>query len=946
MNPRRLGVVLLLAVVSLQAGTSRPAAAEHSRARGESNTDPELRGEVERALEHRQEGSRALIPVEILTADDRAAERAVSRAGGTVTGSVAGQLVQALVPAGGVASLADDDSARYVQRPVRVNRLPRTEAVGFGPTIGDEVALTNAAAWHDAGITGGVRVGIIDFFDPSVWNPAEHGPFPDAAHQFCLDALDGLCTPSGQIAQGDRHGVAVAEIVKDMAPDAELFIATAGTTAETQSAIDWMVSNGVHIVTRSLGAPYDGPGDGTGPLDAVVDNAAAHGITWFNSGGNDAAAGYGRYTDGVDANGFVDFLNGPGVDTMLRIDPTGGGVAFDGIRWANDWNLPPSSVTDYAVEVYAGFTESSLTLLGVVNDSQVGGAPPLEAADLSAAIGFGQAMFLRIRVVAHYSPSAPDTIEVATFFGDIEPGRQSAPFSAAKPVVDSRNPALVSVGAIDPADGSTGIAFYSSRGPTNDGRIKPDVSAPSCVHSTIYPAPNCFNGTSAASPAAAGMAALLLGRSLAVPGMPLASLTRHLVRDLGPPGVDNDYGSGEILLPAAPAAVSNAPSAFTALGASVRLLDTRPSSFTGPPGLVGPFPQYSIIDLPITSSGVVPAGATAVAVNVTSTDSAAPFFVQALPTLGGAVGAFSTINVTAPGQVRPNLAVVPLGQGSISIFIPTGGNVIVDAMGYFSPSPATDSGRFVPVNPRRVLDTRPTEAGPVPAGWVPHRPAAGETVRVEVPADAGVPTTGVSALVVNVTATEPAAAGFLQALPTGAAPGQTSNVNYLAGETAATHAIVPLGSDGTISVFTFSSAHIVVDVMGYLTGPGAGVASAGRFVPITPDRFYDSRVAPNAMHPAGSTVTVPLAGGSLAVPAGASAISMNLTSDQAAGPGFLTAYPADGSFPLSSNLNFVTATTVANAGLVKLSTIGTLNTFVNIATHVIIDVNGYFTGTQ
>ncbi|HEY7627133.1 MAG TPA: S8 family serine peptidase, partial [Ilumatobacteraceae bacterium] len=789
MRHRALGTAIAVFVASLAAGGAH-AHAHAPRHAERDNTEPALQIEVAAALAHHVDGQRdGLISVEVLAADTTAVDREVNRLGGTVTGTVDRQLVQALVPAGAVSMLAAADSSTYVRRPLHINRVPRFEAPGFGATVGDEVALTNAAAWHNAGITGNVRVGIIDFFDLTVWNVNEHGPVPDAAHQFCISP--DVCT-NGMInsAAGDRHGVAVAEIVKDMAPGSELFLATTETVAETQSAIDWFVANGVSIITRSLGAPYDGPGDGTGPLDSLVDYAAARGITWFNSAGNDGFNGYGRYTNGVDSAGYVDFDNGPGVDTALRIDPSQGGVAFDGIRWANDWYTDPSARTDYMVEVWAGANESTMSWLVNLDEPQIGGAPPLEAVDFGLQVGFGQSVFLRIRATAHYIASQPDTIEVATFFGGIEPGRQSTSFSAAKSVVDSRSPALVAVGAIDPADGSHGIAFYSSQGPTNDNRVKPDVSAPSCVRSTIYQP--CFNGTSAASPAAAGMAALLLSRNLALPGMALASLTRHLVRDLGATGPDNAFGSGEILLPAPPTALSGgagAASAFTPLAAPVRLLDTRPASLTGP-AQPGPYPQFAIVDLPLGSSGAIPATATAVAVTVTSTDSVGPYFVQALPTLAGAVGAFSTVNITAASQVRPNFAIVPVGQGSISIFIPNGGNVIVDAMGYFSPSGAVSAGRYVPVDPHRVLDTRPQIGGPVPIGWTPHKPAAGEAVRVDLPADAGIPTTGVAALVVNVTATEPAAPGFLQALPTGAVTGQTSNVNFAAGETAATHAIV------------------------------------------------------------------------------------------------------------------------------------------------------------
>ena len=948
---RTLGAVLLLVALSPAAGPIQQVGAQTPRPDNSSQLDPKLGADIDRALARRVSGQRdALISVEILTSDERAVEQAVNHLGGTVSGSVEGQLVQAFMPAGAIDQLSSISAVQYVQRPVRINRLPREEAVGFGTVVGDEVQLTNAGAWQQAGMTGNVRVGIIDFFNLTLWNTNEHGPVPDAAHQFCPDLTQGLCT-AGQInsGAGDRHGIAVAEIIKDMAPGAELFLATTTTTAETQAAIEWFVQNGVHIVTRSLGAPYDGPGDGTGPLDSVVDYASAHGITWFNSGGNDAAFGYGRYIDGVTADGYVDFLNGPGVDTMLRIAPQSGGVAFDGIRWANDWHLPAGQVTDYSIEIWQGSSETSATFTGIVlNNPQNSGAPPLEAVDELFNVSGGQLLFLKIHADSNYSPSAPDTIEVATFFGAIESGRTSAAYSAAKPVVDSRNPSLLAVGAVDPANGSTGIAFYSSQGPTNDGRIKPDISAPSCVKSTMYPSPGCFNGTSAASPAAAGMAALLLARGLAEPGMPLAALTKHLVADLGPPGLDNAYGAGEIRLPAPPAPTSSEPSSFTGLSTPVRVLDTRPTSFFGPPGLTGPYPQFAIIDLPISSSGVVPPSATSVAVNVTSTDSASQFYVQALPTLAGSVGGFSTINVASPGQIRPNFAIVPLGQGSISIFIPTGGNVIVDVMGYFTPAPTATAtaGRFVAVNPRRALDTRPAEGGPVPSGWVAHKPAIGEAVRVDVPADIGVPTSGVSALVVNVTATESSGAGFLQALPTGGSPGQTSTVNYAAGQTSATHAIVPLGADGTISVFTSNASHIVVDVTGYITDDTTESSTAGLFVPIAPERYYDSRSAPNTIHAGGSTVTVPLAGPPFGVPVGAAAISMNLTSDGATGSGFVTAYPTDGSFPVASNLNYIAATPVANAALVKLSAAGTLNIFVNVATHVIIDVNGYFTGTQ
>ncbi len=896
------------------------------------------------------------IPVEMITSDTVQVARQARDLGAIITGSVPGELIQALVPAGSVGELAAASSAgsagAWLRSPLRISRPPSSIATGgaathaqFGALTGQNVALTNATAWQAAGNTGiGVKVGIVDFFDLGLWNTSEQGPKPDASHQFCLDTsgsspaycpipTDGLNNGDGQ-----EHGVAVAEVVKDMAPGAELYIATVGTTADLRAVIDWFSSNGVSIITRSLGSPYDGPGDGTGPLDAVVDYAAARGITWFNSAGNDAAGGYGRFTGGVTADGYVDFDNGPGVDTTLSA--VGPCIGFDGIRWANDWGKPADQVTDYTIEISTSFGDTETFGQG----NQVLGAPPLEVTDLYDNCRYSS-LTIRMKRTATGGDPSPDVIEVGLFSGHLEAGHSTAAYSAAKPVVDSFNPALISVGAIDPPAGGV-IATYSSQGPTNDGRVKPDVAAPSCVQSTVYNSTvygpgACFNGTSAASPTAAGFAALLLGRGLALAGAPLASLVRHLVTDLGAPGADNAFGTGRITLPSPPAAnIANSPAQFVTLSAPQRLLDTRASSPT-PGARIGPFRQFDIVDVPIPNLAVTPI--TAVAVSIVSVDSVAAHFVQALPTMMGQLGGFANLNVAAPGQIKPNFAIVPVGLGgSISLYMPTGGNIIVDLMGYFTPAAAAavSAGRYVPVDPVRVLDTRPGTPGPVPAGWADHQPSPGETVVIAAPSF--VPVTA-AALVLNLTAVGATGPGFLRAQPTGATGLTTANGNYVAGTDSGTMAIVPIGADGTVSIFTSASTHIVADITGYITGSGDPSSSAGLFVPITPGRGYDSRSAPNAVHSAQSTRTIQL-GGLSTVPIGANAVSVNFATDQSASPGFLTAFPSGGVLPLVSNLNFSTSAPISNAAIVRLAPAGAVDVFVNQTTHVIIDLNGYFTG--
>jgi Subtilase family len=929
---RRRARCLLVSVVAFGFIASSTPLAPSADAVGPDDGDITDPGLV-RAIESAPSASTRLT-VEVVTNDTSAARAEVRELAGIVTGSVPGEVLQVSIPVGQIDALAAADSVQTIRKPLIANR-PVTGLVEYGPVTGQNVAVTNASAWHAAGITGvGVKVGVVDFFDISLWNPAEHGPLPDAAHRLCIDnSGGGFCPSTG--ADGEEHGVAVVEIIRDMAPDVELFLATVGTASDLRVAIDWFANNGVTIITRSLGAAYDGPGDGTGPLAAVVDHATARGLTWFNSAGNDAAGAYGRFSEGVDASGYVDFQPGSGVDTTLGIldDPTSfvTCVGFDGIRWS-DWNKAASQMTDYAIEVWVG---SSLE--ETIDARQASTGQPIEGQDFYGCALDSSAIEIRIRRVSGGDTSG-DIVEVGLFVGDLE--HPSVAYSAAKPVVDSRSPGLVAVGAVDPATGPN-IGFYSSQGPTNDGRTKPDMSAPSCVNSSIYnststPGIPCFNGTSAASPAAAGMAALLFQRGLAGSGAHLAALTKHMVIDLGAPGPDNVFGSGRATLPPPPpAAIDARPAQFVPLANPTRILDTRAGSAT-PGARIGPHPQFTILDLPIG----IP-GATAAAVSIVSVDSVAQGYIQALPKLMGTLAGSSNLNVATSTQIQPNFAIVPIGvDGSITLYLYAGGNVVVDLLGSFTPAatPAVSSGRFVAVDPVRVLDTRPESNGPVPPEFVPHIPAAAETVRVT-----GIPA-GASAAVVNVVADQAQGSGFLRVQPTGATGLSTSNGNFVAGLASGTLSIVPVGSDGTISVYTSQITHIVVDLMGFITNTSAAASSAGLFVPLTPSRSYDSRNAPGGIHQSLSTRLIPMTGST--IPTGASAVSMNLTSDAAAAPGFLTVFPADQPLPTISNLNYPATDPRANAGMVRLPANGTLNTLVNQTTHVIIDVNGYFTGTM
>jgi hypothetical protein len=204
-------------------------------------------------------------------------------------------------------------------------------------------------------------------------------------------------------------------------------------------------------------------------------------------------------------------------------------------------------------------------------------------------------------------------------------------------------------------------------------------------------------------------------------------------------------------------------------------------------------------------AGVVPGDAVAVAVNLTATQEAGPGYVTAYP-CGGAVPLVSNVNF-GTGQTVPNSAIVPIGANrSVCFFANTSVQIIVDLAGWFSGSGTS----LTTVVPTRLLDTRNGTGG-----WYGVL-ASGQTIDLTVGGVAGVPANA-AAVVLNVTVSDAAGAGYLTVYPCGGDVPLASNLNFTAGETRANLVTVRLGTGGKVCFYSFGRVAVIADITGYLT---------------------------------------------------------------------------------------------------------------------------------
>ena len=267
------------------------------------------------------------------------------------------------------------------------------------------------------------------------------------------------------------------------------------------------------------------------------------------------------------------------------------------------------------------------------------------------------------------------------------------------------------------------------------------------------------------------------------------------------------------------------------------------------------------------------------------------------------------------------------------------GLAAVTAATVLAPEPATAAvatSKFVPMTPRRIVDTRRPDIGPYGA-LAPESP-----ITIDIGAVPGRPAGTPVAAAVTITVVDAIGPGFATAWPTGGTRPEVSNVNVsIAGAPVPNFAIVPLSASGRFSLSISTAAHVLVDLAGVFVTT-SGSTTAGRVVAVTPTRLLDTRSG--SAVPAGGTVDVAVAG-TAGIPADAAAVAMTVTATGANGSGYVTVWPKGTTRPEVSTLNIPGAgSTVANLALVPVGAGGKVSLFSDGGTHLLADVVGYVTG--
>ena len=366
----------------------------------------------------------------------------------------------------------------------------------------------------------GVKIGVIDlgFTSYTASQAADELPLALSIVDYTNTGLNGT-----------NHGTNVAEIVHDMAPAAELYLAKIGSIQQLQQAMLDMQAAGVKVINHSVAWFGTSFYDGTGDVCAITNQAESAGILWVNAMGNSRTAHYlGGFTDD-DINLQHEFSSGQNYNTVNLTQGVNTTLVLN-------WDDYPSSRIDYNLYIYNGIPGSGGSVVASSLNSQSGsGGTPYEAISYTPAF-----------TGTHYivvTRRSTNTAQIPLTLFTLGPAL-STRVTASSLVQPADCASVLSVGAVDLNDNAEG---FSSEGPTTNGLNKPDIAA---TDRTVTSLSSSFAGTSGSSPHVAGAVALILSQN---PGFTPLQLRDQLIataQDVSVAGFDFRTGYGRISLDA------------------------------------------------------------------------------------------------------------------------------------------------------------------------------------------------------------------------------------------------------------------------------------------------------------------------------------------------------------------------------------------------------------
>ena len=478
--------------------------------------------------------------VESVGADTASARAAITAARGDVDAEYAG-VIRAFVAPSALEGLAQHPAVRWIARPGLV--------IADG-LVDEGVVASNASAWYSAGWDGrDVKIAIIDGGFIGYAAALLNGDLPMQT----ITQDFGCGGPELDVGVVSPHGTAVARIVHQMAPAAQLYLLCVDDPVGLGQAKDYAIASGVKIINQSLGWFNSGRGDGTGgaaTVDGIVASARTAGILWVNSAGNQAQRHWsGTFTD-FDADARHDFVVG---DNLNDVVLTAGVEYCATLKW-DAW---PTTNMDY--DLYL-IRVSDNVIVDFSENFQTGTQPPVESlcftSPTTTTYGLG---------IVKFSAATMPRFDLFSLDANLQ--YRTIPGSVGEP---ASSPSVMAVGAICWQNDT--LESYSSQGPTIDGRIKPDIAGQDATSSDVYGAASgCaagFLGTSASAPHVAGAAALALQANPTFTPAQLQSYLEGRAVDLLGAGKDNSTGWGKLWLGSAPlptgATISATPSPVSA----------------------------------------------------------------------------------------------------------------------------------------------------------------------------------------------------------------------------------------------------------------------------------------------------------------------------------------------------------------------------------------------